>query len=74
MFVTLLTSHEPISWLNAVGIGKHVSHVRDTADVPRTDILVERQRHSAEHGTHARDTADVPRTDILVERSEASLG
>ena len=38
-------------------------HVRDTADVPRTDILVERVGE-LEHVIHVRDTADVPRTDI----------
>ena len=76
MSVTLLTSHGTDIFVERVGIVEHRIHGRDTADVPRTDILVENRGYlnllepigSSKHVRHVRHTADVPQTDILAER------
>ena len=50
MSVTLLTSQEPMSPLNAVAKAEHGSFmVRDAADVPRIEVLIERQCCVVEH-------------------------
>ena len=49
MFVTLLTSHEPMSALNDVAL-ENMQTCRHAAHVPRTDVCVER-RGVGEHGS-----------------------
>ena len=48
------------------GIPKHVGHGRDSADIPRGQVLVEGVCR-VEHLVHLCDSADVPRGQVLVE-------